>query len=53
MSNRERAAYAEARAKHDGLEREAKARAERLATLEAERTQWGERAKRATEQIEH
>jgi chromosome segregation protein len=51
--NRERAAYAEARAKHDGLEREAKARAERLATLEAERTQWGERAKRATEQIAH
>ncbi len=51
--NRERAAYAEARAKHDGLEREAKARAERLATLEAERTQWGERAKRAAEQIEH
>jgi chromosome segregation protein len=51
--NRERAAYAEARAKHDGLEREAKARAERLATLEAERNQWGERAKRATEQIEH
>ena len=50
--NRERAAYAEARAKHDGLEREAKARAERLATLEAERNQWGERAKRATEQIE-
>ena len=34
--NRERAAYAEARAKHDGLEREAKARAERLATIEAE-----------------
>ena len=51
--NRERAAYAEARAKHDGLEREAKARAERLATLEAERNQWSERAKRATEQIEH
>ncbi len=51
--NRERAAYAEARAKHDGLEREARARAERLATLEAERNQWGERAKRATEQIEH
>ena len=51
--NRERAAYAEARAKHDGLEREAKARAERLASLEAERKQWGERAKRATEQIEH
>ena len=51
--NRERAAYAEARAKHDGLEREAKARAERLAAIEAERQQWGERAKRATEQIEH
>ena len=49
--NRERAAYAEARAKHDGLEREAKARAERLAAIEAERSQWGERAKRATEQI--
>ena len=46
--NRERAAYAEARAKHDGLEREAKARAERLATpLKPKRKQWGERAKRA------
>jgi chromosome segregation protein len=51
--NRERAAYAEARAKHDGLEREAKARAERLAAIEAEHQQWGERAKRATEQIAH
>ena len=51
--NRERAAYAEARAKHDGLEREAKSRAERLAAIDAERGQWGERAKRATEQIEH
>ena len=49
--NRERAAYAEARAKHDGLEREAKARAERLAAIDAERQQWGERAKRAAEQI--
>jgi chromosome segregation protein len=51
--NRERAAYAEARAKHDGLEREAKARAERIGAIEAERNQWGERAKRAAEQIEH
>jgi len=51
--NRERAAYAESRAKHDGLEREAKARAERLAAIEAERQQWGERAKRASEQIAH
>ena len=51
--NRERAAYAEARAKHDGLEREAKARAERLAAIGAECRQWGERAKRATEQIAH
>ena len=33
--NRERAAYAEARATHDGLEREAKARAERRAAIEA------------------
>jgi chromosome segregation protein len=51
--NRERAAYAEARAKHDGLEREAKARAERINAIEAEARQWNERAKRASEQIEH
>jgi chromosome segregation protein len=51
--NRERAAYAEARAKHDGLEREAKARAERISAIEAEARQWSERAKRASEQIEH
>jgi chromosome segregation protein len=51
--NRERAAYAEARAKHDGLEREAKARAERIAAIEAEAKQWNERAKRASEQISH
>jgi len=49
--NRERAAYAEARAKHDGLEREAKARADRISAIEAEAKQWGERAKRASEQI--
>jgi chromosome segregation protein len=51
--NRERAAYAEARARHDGLEREAKARADRINVIEAEARQWGERAKRATEQIAH
>jgi chromosome segregation protein len=51
--NRERAAYAEARAKHDGLEREARARAERIAAIEAESKQWSGRAKRATEQIAH
>ena len=51
--NRERAAYAEARARHDGFEREAKARAERIAAIEAEAQQWGERARRATEQIAH
>jgi chromosome segregation protein len=51
--NRERAAYAEARAKHDGLEREAKLRAERIAAIDGEMTQWSERAKRATDQIAH
>ncbi|WP_395663793.1 chromosome segregation SMC family protein, partial [Aestuariivirga sp.] len=33
--NGERAAYAEARAKHDGLEREAKARADRIRAIDA------------------
>jgi chromosome segregation protein len=51
--NRERAAYAEARATHDGLEREAKARADRIAVIAAETKQWSDRAKRATEQIAH
>ncbi len=51
--NRERAAYAEARARHDGLEREAKLRAERIAAIAGEMTQWSERAKRATDQIAH
>ena len=51
--NRERAAYAEARARHDGLEREAKARTDRIQFIEAEGRQWGERAKRAAAQIEH
>ncbi len=51
--NGERAAYAEARAKHDGLEREAKSRTDRIAAIEAERRQWSDRAKRAGEQIAH
>ncbi len=50
--NRDRASYAEARSQHDGLEREARARAERLAAIDSERSQWSERARRATAQIE-
>ncbi|MCB1434700.1 MAG: chromosome segregation protein SMC, partial [Alphaproteobacteria bacterium] len=50
--NRDRAAYAEARATHDGLEREAKARADRIQAIAAEQNQWTARAKRANEQIE-
>ncbi len=50
--NRERAAYAESRATHDGLEREAKARVDRLRTIESEKNQWASRAARAHEQIE-
>ena len=50
--NTERAAYAEARAKHDGLEREAKARTDRIRAIEAEISQWTSRASRANEQIE-
>ena len=53
LVNRERAAYAEARAKHDGLEREARARADRLTSIATESRQWSERAKRAHEQIAH
>ncbi len=50
--NRDRAHYAEARARHDGLEREAKARSERLKAIEGERNQWTARAGRANEQID-
>ncbi len=50
--NRDRAAYAESRARHDGLEREARARAERLKAIAAEQAQWTARAQRAGEQIE-
>lgn len=48
----QRAAYTEARATHDGLEREARVRTERLAAISQERNQWTDRAKRATGQIE-
>jgi chromosome segregation protein len=50
--NRERAAYAEMRARHDGLEREAKGRADRLQAIASEDKQWSERAARAHGQIE-
>jgi chromosome segregation protein len=50
--NRERASYAEARARHDGLEREARARTERIKAIENERSQWTSRARRANEQID-
>ncbi len=50
--NRERAAYAEARARHDGLEREARARTDRIKAIESETAQWTSRARRAGEQIE-
>jgi chromosome segregation protein len=49
---RDRADYAEARARHDGSEREARLRGERLKSLAAERRQWGERAARAKAQVE-
>jgi chromosome segregation protein len=48
--NGERATYAEARAKHDGLEREARIRAERLKAIAAEQDQWNSRAAKAKEQ---
>ena len=48
--NGERATYAEARAKHDGLEREARIRAERLQAIAAEQEQWNARAAKAQEQ---
>jgi chromosome segregation protein len=48
--NGERATYAEARAKHDGLEREARIRAERLKAIAGEQDQWNSRAAKAKEQ---
>jgi len=50
--NHERALYGEARARHDGIEREAKNRADRLKAILAEQAQWQERSKRAAAQIE-
>ncbi len=50
--NGERATYAEARATHDGLEREARIRADRLSAIANEITQWTARAAKAREQIE-
>ncbi len=41
--NRDRAAYAESRARHDGLEREARARAERLKAIRSSRSPAGRR----------
>jgi chromosome segregation protein len=48
--NGERATYAEARAKHDGLEREARVRADRLRAIASEQEQWKNRAAKAKEQ---
>ncbi len=49
--NGARASYAEQRSQHDGVEREARIRAERLRAIETERRQWQERLQRAEEQI--
>lgn len=50
--NTERATTAEARARHDGLEREARMRANRIAAIAAEQEQWQARAAKAKEQME-
>ena len=50
--NGARVAYTEMRAKHDGIEREARTRDERLATIARETAQWAERAAKARQQIE-
>ena len=50
--NRERSVYGEARARHDGLEREAKLRTDRLKAIAAETEQWRGRAAKAREQVE-
>ena len=49
--DQQRAAYTEVRAAHDGLEREARARAQRLSAIETEKKQWVQRAERASGQI--
>ncbi|MER8390465.1 chromosome segregation protein SMC [Mesorhizobium sp. M1340] len=48
---RDRAALADARAVHEGLKREAEARARRLDAIGAERRNWVERAENASTQI--
>ncbi len=50
--HQERAAYGEARARHDSLEREAKMRADRLSAIERETEQWTARAAKAREQVQ-
>ena len=50
--NGERGLYAEARAKHDGLEREARQRAERLKAISTEQQDWQARAAKAKTQVE-
>ncbi len=50
--NRERGSYGEARAHHDGLERAAAMRGERLKAIEGERKQWRDRETRASQQVE-
>ena len=49
--DKHRADYADARAHHDGLEREVRIRADRLKAIEAERRQWHDRASRAEGQV--
>jgi chromosome segregation protein len=50
--NRERTTYGEARARHDGLEREARLRSDRLKAIAQETDQWRARAAKAREQVE-
>jgi len=50
--NRERTTYGEARARHDGLEREARLRTDRLKAIGKETEQWRGRAGKAREQVE-
>ena len=50
--NRERTTYGEARARHDGLEREARMRSDRLKAIAQETEQWRARAAKAREQVE-
>jgi chromosome segregation protein len=47
-----RAAYNEARARHDALAGEARMRADRLAAIARETTQWRDRAARASSQVD-